>query len=25
MVKNKWRYTSNPHVCLHGIDRNNYT
>jgi len=20
-VKNEWRYTSTPHICFHGVDR----
>jgi hypothetical protein len=24
-VKNAWSYTSTPPVCLHGIDRDNFT
>jgi hypothetical protein len=24
-VKNEWRYTSTPPICLHGVDRDNFT
>ena len=24
-VKNEWSYTSTPPVCLHGVDRDNFT
>jgi hypothetical protein len=24
-IKNEWRYTSTPPICLHGVDRNNFT
>ena len=24
-VKNKWSYTSTPPICLHGVDRSNFT
>ena len=24
-IKNKWSYTSTPHICLHGVDRDNVT
>ena len=24
-VKNEWRYTSTPLICLHGVDRDNFT
>jgi hypothetical protein len=23
-VKNEWSYTSTRHICLHGVDRNNF-
>jgi len=23
--KNKWSYTSAPHICLYGVDRDNFT
>ena len=24
-VTNEWRYTSDPHVCLHSVDRDNFS
>jgi hypothetical protein len=24
-IKNEWRYTSTPPICLHGVDRKNFT
>jgi len=25
LVKNSWSYTSNPSICHHGVDRDNFT